>query len=151
MGRVERIWLKKQRRGPMEEVGDARLIASRGIEGNLEQGGNRQVTLVDQAAWERATARLDGVDPVARRANVLLSGIDLEESAERVLELGDCLIRIGGETLPCDAMDRACDGLRAALGPNWGGGAYGMVLRGGSLRAGAAADWAEDSAADAGE
>ncbi len=103
--RVEAIWLKTGRLGPMEPVDAANLIKDVGIEGNAARGGYRQVTLLDADAWETATGELGvKVDPVARRANLLIRGLDLTETAGRVLRLADCRIEIRGETLPCSRM-----------------------------------------------
>lgn len=140
--RVEAIWIKTGRGGPMEAVEAASLVEGAGLEGNANAGGYRQVTMLDAAAWERATEELGvPVDPAARRANLLLRGIDLEEKADRVIRVGDCRIRIRGETLPCGRMDEAAPGLRDALRPGWRGGAYGMVLRGGRISVGDAVSW----------
>ena len=47
-------------------------------------------------------------------------------------------IRIFGETRPCEQMDAAREGLRAALEEPWAGGAFGEVLDGGEIQVGAA-------------
>lgn len=140
--RIERIWLKTARRGPMARVPDATLVEDVGMEGNADRGGKRQLTLLDADAWERATAELGiPVDPSARRANVLLRGIDLAGRVDSVLRLGTCRIRVRGETKPCGRMDEAADGLRARLEPEWRGGVYGTVIEGGSIAVGDPAAW----------
>lgn len=140
--RIERIWIKTGRRAPMRRVPDARLLEDIGIEGNADRGGARQVTIIDQDAWERATAALGTpVDPSARRANLLVRGVDLAESAGRVLRLGGCRIRVRGETRPCGRMDEAAEGLREALEPEWRGGVHGVVLEGGSIAVGDPVGW----------
>lgn len=135
MGRVEAIWTKRAKRGPMDPVERATLVVGEGIEGDANRGrARRQVTVIDRAAWERATAEIGvDVDPSARRANVMVSGVELEESCGRVLGLGPCRVRIEGETTPCHRMDEACEGLQRALGPEWRGGVYGVVLDGGEI------------------
>jgi MOSC domain-containing protein YiiM len=141
-GRVEAIWLKRARRGPMDGVERARLEEGVGLEGNADQGGRRQVTLVERERWEDALAEIGAVvDPSARRANVLLSGVDLKESRGRVLRLGPCRLEIQGETKPCHRMDEAHAGLQEALRPDWRGGAYAVVLDGGPLEVGQEARW----------
>lgn len=140
--RLEAIWLKPAKMGPMESVAEARLVAGQGLEGNAERGGYRQVTLLDADAWEAATREVGvEVNPAARRANLLVRGVDLHDTANRVLRIAGCRIRIRGETLPCERMDEAAPGLKAALAPAWRGGAYGMVLDGGPLALGDAVAW----------
>lgn len=140
--RLEAIWLKSARQGPMEPVSEATLVAGKGLEGNVDRGGYRQVTLLDAEAWEAATREI-GVDvnPGARRANLLVRGVDFCETAGRVLRIAGCRIRIRGETLPCERMEDAAPGLQAALAPDWRAGAYGMVLEGGRLAPGDAVAW----------
>jgi len=141
-GRIEAIWLKSGRRGPMEPMDEAVLVEGVGLEGSADRGGYRQVTLLDADAWERATTQLGRrVDPASRRANILVRGIDLRETADRVVRIGASRIQIRGETLPCQRMDEAAEGLRAALEPDWRAGAYGMVLAGGPIAVGDAVEW----------
>ena len=143
-GRVEAIWIKRAKRGPMDAVASAELIAGRGIAGNANQDGRRQVTIIDAAAWERIMHSLDAsLDPSARRANIMLRGIDLEKSRGRVLRLGQCRVRIFGETRPCELMEETHAGLRAAMSPNWGGGAFGEILAGGAVKVGDNVSWEE--------
>lgn len=128
----------------MDPAGEARLVAERGLEGNANQGGARQVTLLEKERWEEITAGLESqIDPSQRRANILLSGISLRESRGRILRLGDCRLKIRGETKPCNRMDEAFQGLREALWPDWGGGAYAEVLDDGHIRVGSPAAWTD--------
>ncbi|HWC06898.1 MAG TPA: MOSC domain-containing protein [Gemmatimonadota bacterium] len=142
MGRLEAIWIKRGRLGPMDPVDRATLVAERGLVGNADQGGRRQVTIIARETWNRLMGELGAsVDPSARRANLMVSGLDLEESRERILQVGGCRIRIHGETRPCERMDEALPGLRDAMRSNWGGGAYGIVLVDGEIRVGDPVEW----------
>ena len=88
-GRLEAIFTKRARRMPMDRPQSATLIAGQGIEGNADRGGKRQVTLIDTARWQDACAEVgQEVDPATRRANLLISGIDLRESRGRILRVG---------------------------------------------------------------
>lgn len=141
-GILERIWIKRMKRGPMDPVATADLIAGQGIGGNANRAGRRQVTLLDADRWADAMREVDAdLDPAARRANFLLRGIDLESSRGQVLRIGEVHLRIEGETKPCERMDEALPGLQAALRPGWRGGAYGVVLVGGVVRVGDHAGW----------
>ncbi len=143
-GKLERIWIKLGRKGPMDSRERAVFVAAEGLvdDVNRGEGGKRQVTLLDAGRWEEATSILAGqVDPIARRANLLLSGVDLFESEGRVLRVGACRVLIRGETKPCSRMDEAAPGLREALADKWGGGAYGEVLDSGDVCVGDAVFW----------
>lgn len=144
MGSIAQIWLKRAKRGPMDRVDSAELVAGRGLRGNANQGGKRQITIIDEDAWRAACAELGiDVEPSKRRANVMLRGVDLERTRGRMLRLGGCVIRIYGEVTPCERMDEAQPGLRAALKPHWRGGAFGEIVEGGTIRVGDTADWVE--------
>ena len=146
MGEIVSIWIKRAHGGPMDRVGEAEMVAGRGLRGNADQGGRRQVTIIDEGAWAEAQLELGvDVDPSARRANVMLRGIDLEESRGKTLRLGECEIRIFGETRPCHQMDHAYDGLREVLRAPWRAGAFGEIVQGGTIRVGDAAEWSAES------
>jgi MOSC domain-containing protein YiiM len=141
-GRLEAIWIKRAHRGPMDGVGESTLVAGRGLVGNADQGRRRQVTLIEREVWERLMAQTGGrVPPSARRANLMVSGCNLMGTRDRVLRVGDCRLRIAGETRPCERMDEALEGLRVAMEADWGGGAFAEVLNDGVIRVGAEVRW----------
>lgn len=121
----------------MDRAERATLVAGRGIAGSAGQGGRRQVTILSKDVWDRLTAHLPGPpDPGLRRANLLVSGLPLEDVRDRVLTVGRVRIRVFGETRPCERMDEACPGLRAALEVPWGGGVFGEILDDGEVAIG---------------
>jgi MOSC domain-containing protein YiiM len=142
MPTIAAIWLKRAKRGPMDLVDSAELVAGRGLRGNANQGGKRQITIIDEAAWRAACDEIAvDVPPSRRRANVMLRGLDLEKTRGQFLRLGTCVIRIYGETTPCERMEEAQTGLRAALRPHWRGGVYGEIVEGGTICVGDEAEW----------
>lgn len=142
MGRLERIWVKRAHGGVMDERSTAALEKDQGIAGNADRGGRRQVTLVGRERWERAAHDLAAdVDPALRRANFLVSGVDLADSRGRTILIGSCRLRVGGETRPCGLMDDAHEGLQDALDADWGGGAYAEVLVDGAVSVGDTVEW----------
>lgn len=137
MGRIEAIYLKRVRRGAMDPVPTAELVAERGIAGNANQGGRRQVTVLSQEVWNAVMAELSGtLPPSARRANLVVSGLDLEQTRGHWLTVGGARLLIMGETKPCEQMDEALPGLRAALRDHWRGGVFATVVEGGAVRVG---------------
>jgi MOSC domain-containing protein YiiM len=141
-GRVEAIWLKRAHRGKMDEVTEATFVAGKGIDGNVDRSRRRQVTIIEREVWTRVQEELGSdVPPSARRANLMISGVELEGTRGRILRVGGVRLEIGGETTPCERMDEARNGLRAALRPHWGGGAFAQVLDDGVVRIGDAVAW----------
>lgn len=136
-GRVEQLWIKRFASGPMDPVDSMELIAGEGIVGNADQGGWRQVTLISRERWEKVDADLGlVVDPALRRANVLVSGLELADSRGQFLTIGEVRLEIRGETRPCRLMEESQAGLKDALDADWGGGAFAYVHGGGTIRRG---------------
>ena len=136
-GKLEAIWLKRVRRGRMDAVDRAELVAGRGLVGNANQGGRRQVTIIELEAWRDLMAELGAsLPPSTRRANLLLSGIRLRKTRGELLEIADCRLEILGETRPCELMDDALAGLRSAMYADWRGGVFAAVLCGGHIQVG---------------
>jgi MOSC domain-containing protein YiiM len=143
-GTLIAIWIKRMHKGPMDAAQCAQLQAGRGIVGNADQGGKRQITIIEQEIWQQLMDQLKSSLPAAtRRANLMISGLSLGESRGRILAIGDCRVRIYGETKPCERMEAALPGLRAAMQPNWGGGAFAEVLDDGDIAIGDAVRWLE--------
>ena len=141
-GRVEALWTKRAHRGVMDGHREVVFVAEKGITGNTCRSSTRQVTIIAQEQWHAMMHDLGGaLDPGARRANIMVSGVDLAQSRGRVLRLGGVRVRIRGETRPCERMDEALPGLRAAMELDWRGGAFGEVLDDGLLAVGDAASW----------
>ena len=141
-GRVEQIFIKRAKRGPMDAGDRATLVAGRGILGNANQGGKRQVTLLARERWQELMAGLGAnLEPRTRRANVIVSGIDLENSRGRTLRIGGCRLLVHGETRPCEQMEDALSGLQEAMRTRWGGGAFAEVIDGGDIGVGDAVHW----------
>ena len=136
-GKVEALWIKRAHRGVMDPADQVTLIEGKGIDTDANFGrSKRQVTVIEKEVFDRIREELPEVEPYMRRANVMVSGIRLENSRDQVLHLGDVRVRLHGETRPCERMDAQVPGLTAALDPKWGGGAYGVVLDDGTIRVG---------------
>ena len=141
MGKVEGIWIKRVRKGPMDAAESAAFVTDKGIVGCANQGGSRQVTVIEKEVFDRIAAELPDAVPIMRRANVMVSGVRLEGTRGQTLSLGGIRLHIKGETRPCERMDAQCPGLTSALDPEWNGGVYGVVLDDGEVTVGDAVSW----------
>ena len=132
----------------MDPVPQARLIPDKGLEGSVDRSRRRQVTVLGVQGWQAALTELGTlVDPVARRANLLVSGLDLAHTRGRILRVGNCRLSVGGELTPCERMDEAEAGLQEAMRPDWRGGVFTQVLTGGTIRVGDAVGWEDTETA----
>ena len=144
-GRLDAIYVKRMKRGPMDPVTEAKLVAGEGIVGNANQGGTRQVTIIEKEVWKKLMEHFRADLPAStRRANLLVEGICLQETRGKTLRIGDCRIRINGETKPCERMDEALNGLKDEMYPLWRGGAFGEVLDDGRVAVGDEVRWEAD-------
>ena len=126
----------------MDPVDAALLEVQAGIRGNANRGGRRQVTIISRERWAELMAALAAdLPPAARRANLMVSHLDLENSRGRVLRVGVTRLKINGETRPCEQMEAAHTGLQALMRERWGGGAFAEVLEGGEIRVGDDVEW----------
>lgn len=134
----------------MDPLNEATLEAGRGITGDANSGGRRQVTIIERERWDAHMSALGAaLDPSTRRANLMVSGLPLANSRGRTLRIGTSRIRIFGETKPCEQMEAALPGLRRTMYDNWGGGAFGEVLEGGLITIGDEVVWEDTRTADA--
>ena len=63
-----------------------------------------------------------------RRANILIEGVDLENTTGNLLKIGKFMLEITGELTPCHRMDEQKEGLTKALTPLWRGGVMCKIL-----------------------
>ena len=126
----------------MDPVATGALVAGRGLVGNADQGRRRPVTLIEREKWDGLMRELQAsISPTARRANLMISGVGLTQSRDRILRIGACRLRIAGETRPCERMEEALPGLQQAMKVDWAGGVFAEVLDNGSIAVGDAVAW----------
>ena len=132
MGNVIGISTRIKSRAPMELFTSAKVSFKHGV-GNDFRGlkrNGRQITIISVEGWEAAMKELgEDLNWTTRRANILVKGIDLENTAGKVLKVGSFLVEVTGELIPCHRMDEQLMGLQKALTPNWRGGVTCKLLR----------------------
>jgi MOSC domain-containing protein YiiM len=138
MGKLLNIATRNASRAPMQTKDTATITIESGVEGDYRGTiKHRQVTVVAREAWALACVDLNtDIDWTARRANLFIEGIDLNETTGQQLHIGDVILEMTGETTPCPRMDEAYQGLQAALVPDWRAGATCTVLKGGQISVG---------------
>jgi MOSC domain-containing protein YiiM len=140
-GTLIAIFLKRAHAGPMDSATSA-VLDEKGLIGDANRGTFRAITLLSEERWRELMDEVDaGLPPQARRANLILSGVDLENSRGKKLRIGACRFLIGGETRPCELMEQAATGLQKAMSTRWGGGAYATVLEPGTIALGNTVTW----------
>ncbi len=136
------VWGRKEWGGVMSPFDSANFQAEKGMIEDISFGSRRQITMIEEEVWEAVMNELSSDLPhETRRANLLLRGIKLKESKGKILLIGNCRVKILGETKPCRLMDQKHPGLKNALLPNWNGGAFGGVLDSGKVFIGDAVVW----------
>jgi len=130
-------------RGPVETLDAVAVTIESGVHGDFRGAvkpggkGRRQVSLIEAKDWYAAMADLGHNLPWSdRRANLLVDGIDLPQTPGTRLRIGNMLIEITQECNPCSRMEEILPGLKAALTPEWRGGALARVIEGGHIAVG---------------
>jgi MOSC domain-containing protein YiiM len=135
--RVLKLWIRPEEGGQMVPVDSLELEEGNGVVGDHTYGGPRHLTIVFQDDWDRAARELGAaVDPVGRRANVLVSGGGGEHLPGSRIRLGQVSLDVQGITKPCSVMDEFHPGLKEALAPEGRAGVWGRVHRGGTISLG---------------
>lgn len=142
-GRIECIVVRGSPRAPARTIAATRALAGIGLaDDRLGQRGGaalstRQVTLIqaEHLAVIARLARLDDVDPVALRRNLVVSGINLLALKNARLQVGGAVLEIVGPCQPCSRMEEALGpGGYAAMRGH--GGMTARVLVGGAINVG---------------
>lgn len=139
-GKLLGIARKARKFGSMEEIGQAKVSIAAGVDGDYRgalQATGRRVTVMSAEAWRRVCDDVGAELPwTMRRINLLVEGLDLEDSIGKKIEIGDVILEITMETAPCFRMDEQHPGLTEALRPDWRGGACCRVVSGGAIGVG---------------
>jgi MOSC domain-containing protein YiiM len=154
-GRLQWIGLRSVRRGTIEVVDAAEVVAGRGLVGDHfhdrstgHGDGKRSVTLI-QAEHLVAVGGFLGrgaIDPRLTRRNLVVAGINLLALKQRRFTIGEAEFEMTGDCAPCAHMEEAlgAGGFQAMRGH---GGITVRVLRGGRIAVGDAVTCVAESAA----
>jgi len=142
MGTLIAIAAKPAHGAPMESRQETAISVDTGLDGDCYGTvPTRQVTVMSRGAWEAACRQISADLPwTTRRSNLLVENVELAHTVGCRLSIGEVVLEVTGETTPCRKMDAARAGLRAALTPDWRGGANCRVVSGGTVRVGDAAE-----------
>ena len=139
MGEVLGIATRLKVKAPMDVCDQADITFDKGV-GNDSRGkfkGKRQVTVMSKESWDAVCQELNNNAPwTVRRANILISGIELRGTTGQQLRIGDCLLEITGELVPCERMDAQIPGLTNALTSEWRGGVTCKIIEEGKVSVG---------------
>jgi MOSC domain-containing protein YiiM len=156
-GRVEAIVVRGPSREPARTIESTLAIAGVGLaHDRLGQRGEaelstRQVTLIQREHLPviARLARVDAVDPVGLRRNLVVSGINLLALKNARLQVGAALLEIVGPCQPCSRMEEAIGpGGYAAMRGH--GGMTARVISGGEIRVGDTVQAVQQTSAAAG-
>ncbi len=143
MGMIAGIARHARPRGPMEVLDRTAITVEAGLDGDFRGAvkpggrGRRQVSLIERGDWEAAMADLGARHHwSARRANLLVDGLDLPQRDGARLRIGEVVLMITKECDPCSRMEEIEPGLKAALTPDWRGGVLAKVISGGVIAVG---------------
>ena len=136
-GKVLGLAVRSESRAPMTEIEEADAMENGTLSGNAKVKVDRGVSLLSREQWETVNQELDSTLPWhARRANILIEGLQLSETIGKTLLVGSAEVEIKAETTPCALMEEICPGLRKVLEPDCRGGVSGRVVRSGQIRVG---------------
>lgn len=139
-GKVLGMQRKAKRGADPEAISTATVTVEDGIDGDARgKLKDAQISIISKSAWEAAMANLNPTREVIwseRRANILVDGMEFNQTTGARITIGDVELEVTQETDPCEIMNKAYPGLKDALMPDWRGGCRTRVLKGGTIKLG---------------
>lgn len=143
VGRIEAIIVRGKPRDPARGIDATEALAGigladdrLGLRGEAELS-TRQVTLIqaEHLPVIAQLARVDAVDPIRLRRNLVVSGINLLALRNARVRVGGALLEIVGPCAPCSRMEEEVGpGAYAAMRGH--GGMTARILESGAIRVG---------------
>jgi hypothetical protein len=110
-GRLIGIAYRDVRRAPMQTTDRGLITSAAGLAGDFKGAKypRRQITVLALEAWQAALAEIaqSSLPWTARRANLLVEGVELPRAAGGVLRIGAVQLEVTGQTYPCSRMEEA--------------------------------------------
>ncbi len=136
-GTVKALAYRPGKMEAMAQTESLNLTETNGVDEDYGSSRKRQVTLLSWPSWHAMETEFGREVPwTTRRANVLIDGLEFADVRGFDVKIGETILEILGETVPCQAMDDQVLGLQEQLKPNRRGGVYGRVKRAGQIRVG---------------
>lgn len=140
MAKLIGIATHQQSKGKISTHTEINITLESGLKNDFQGKKNQltQVTLLSLKSWQQACKEAGKeINWTERRANLLIDDIEFSESMIGAqVQIGSVLLEMTKETDPCNRMDALQPGLKAALTPDWRGGARCKVLREGLVSIG---------------
>ena len=141
MGKVIGIATCDKKGAPMVVNASANVSMEKGIgddfRGAKADSRDRQVSIMTKESWDHVCQELGTkLHWTMRKANIMISGIDLENSTGSILKIGDFFLEITGKLPVGNGMEKQYIGLKKALSPNWRGGVSAKVVQEGIIQEG---------------
>lgn len=136
MGKVIGLATQEKETGDMIVCAHANVSFTNGLGDQYENEdeGERLITIMTLENWNALCGELDRkLHWTMRKANIIIEGIDLENTKDEYLMIGDFYLQIIGENVPGKDMDDQFLGLTKALTPNWKGGVVCKIIREGAV------------------
>jgi MOSC domain-containing protein YiiM len=136
MGKIIGIASCEKKGGSMVVYASAKASIESGIgddyRGIVQEDSGYQLTIIAVENWNRVCSELGRkLHWTTRGANLIIEGVDLENSTGDLLKIGNFFVEITGEYKPEQNMDDKILGLRDALVENWRGGVTAKVIQNG--------------------
>ena len=134
MGKVIGIATCDKKGADMVVNASAHVTFEKGIgddyRGTRADARDRQVSIITKESWDLVCQELGTkLHWTMRKANIIISGIDLENTTGSILKIGNFFLEITGELPAGNGMEEQYAGLKKALKPNWRGGVTAKVVQ----------------------
>ena len=135
MAKLLAVAMHQKKHGSMIQLSQAHVSVDTGVALDFRgKPGKRQVTVLTKEGWEAANAELGtSFSWLERRANLYIEGLDLRETAEKILRVGLLELLITRETDPCERMKDVHPGLFDVMLKDWRGGVCCRVIHSGDI------------------